>query len=273
MLRLFIILLSFVFIATSSSCVTGLDPVTAPNSKAKALNQILIEKNGCGPASLINAYRFGSPKWNAATKKINGDTDKEKFNFMVRYYGQIFSSHTRASMRWDTRSGINGLDLTDLANDFQTGRELALPKLKHTTHFIKSGGNHKTLLTTTHTHLTKSLQAGFPPLLSVKRFAQRGRLWRQVHGHYVVLYEITGTLPPNANSFKIKYIDPWGGKIKTGTIKIPKKAFFAINSAEKKPQFRESPTLIVDFPQSSLGRHLVNNNEKSSTVLTASITP
>ncbi len=273
MLRLSVIALYFAIVATSSSCSTLQGPVIAPNTEANALNQIPIQKNGCGPASLINAYRFGSTKWNMATEKIVGDTDKEKFNFMVRYYGKIFSNYARASHRWDARSGINGLDLTDLANDFQTRRKLSLPKLKHTTHFIKDKGGHTALLTSTHKHLRKSLLNGFPPLISIKRFAQRGSLWRQVHGHFVVLYEIPGTLPPGATSFEIKYIDPWGGNIKTGTVKIPEKAFFAVNNAERKPTFKKSPTLTVDFPQSSLGSHLVKKNESSATVLAASITP
>jgi len=271
--RLSVILLYFLITTVSSSCSSVKGPLIVPNPGAKAINQISIQKYGCGPASLINAYRFGSPKWNTATTKIVGNTDKEQFDFMVRYYGKIFSRHARASMRWDARSGINGLDLTDLANDFQERRKLSLPKLKHTTHFVKEKKDHKTLLTNTHKHLTKSLQKGFPPLISVKRFAQKGSRWRQVHGHFVVLHQIPGTLPPNATSFEIKYIDPWGGKIKTGTIKIPEKAFFAINNADKKPTFRKSPTLSVDFPQSSLGKNLVKKNESSATILAASITP
>ncbi|MGJ8655075.1 MAG: hypothetical protein ACSHX6_01390 [Akkermansiaceae bacterium] len=273
MLRLSVILLYFSIVTTSSSCSTVQGPLIAPNPEAKALNQIYIQKNGCGPASLINAYRFGSAKWNAATQKIVGDTDKEQFDFLVRYYGKIFSRYARASMRYDARSGINGLDLTDLANDFQTRRKLSLPKLKHTTHFLKPDKDHTALLTNTHKHLVKSLQKGFPPLISVKRFAQRGSRWRQVHGHFVVLYEIPGTLPPGATSFEVKYIDPWGGRIKTGTIKIPETAFFAVNSAAQKPTFRKSPTLTVDFPQSSLGKNLVKKNERSATILASSITP
>lgn len=273
MLRLSVILLYLAIATTSSSCSTSLGPVITPKPDAKALNQVSIHKYGCGPASIINAYRFGSPKWNTALSKIVGETDKEKFNFLVRYYGRKFSRNARASMRWDDRSGINGLDLTDLANDFQTRRKLTLPKLKHTTHFVKSTDAHKQLLFDTHKHLTKSLRAGYPPVMSIKRFAQRGSLWRQVHGHFVVLYEIPGSLPLNATSFEIKYIDPWGGKILTGTIKIPEKAFYAVNNAAKKPTFRKSPTLVVDFPQSSLGRRLVKKNERSATVLAASITP
>jgi hypothetical protein len=273
MLRLSVILLYFAIAITSSSCGIAQGPVIAPNQEAKSFNQISIQKNGCGPASLITAYRFGSPKWNIATKSIVGDTDKEQFDFMVRYYGRIFSRYARARLRWDARSGINSLDLTDLANDFQTRRKLALPKLKHTTHFIKSEQRHQALLSATHKHLAKSLKSGFPALISVKRFAQRGSRWRQVHGHFVVLYEIPGSLPFGATSFEIKYIDPWGGKIKTGTVKIPQKAFFAVNYADKKPSFRKSPTLIVDFPQSGLGRHLVKKNERSATILAASITP
>ncbi len=273
MLRLSVILIHLLIISTSISCTNTKGPVIAPNTKAKAINQISIQKYGCGPASLINAYRFGSPKWNTATTKIVGNTDKEQFDFLVKYYGKIFSRYARASMRWDSRSGINGLDLTDLANDFQTRRKLSLPKLKHTTHFIKPKTDHSTLLKNTHKHLVKSLKKGFPPLISVKRFAQQGTRWRQVHGHFVVLYEIQGSIPKKATSFEIKYIDPWGGKIKTGTIKIPQTAFFAVNNAEQKPTFRKSPTLTVDFPDSRLGKHLVRKNEKSATILASSITP
>jgi len=285
MLRFSIIFLLLVIVTISNSCSNAQKPVisssssnaqrpvTAPTPEARALNQISIQRYGCGPASLINAYRFGSAKWNTATHKIVGDTDKEQFDFIVKYYGKIFSRYAHNSMRWDARSGINGLDLADLANDFQTRRKLTLPELKHTTHFIKSKEGHKALLTVTHKHLTKSLHSGFPPIISIKRFAQRGSLWRQVHGHFVVLYEIPSSLPPEATSFEIKYIDPSGGKIKSGTIKIPEKVFFAINNAKRKTLFRKYPTLIVDFPQSPLGRHLVKKNERSATILAASITP
>lgn len=178
MIRYIVITLYLAIVATSSSCNNQQGPVIAPKSTAKAINQIPIEKNGCGPASLINAYRFGSPRWNAATDKIEGKTDKEKFEFMVKYYGRIFSSYARATQRWDDRSGINSLDLTDMANDFQTRRKLRLPKLRHTTHFVKDKENHQKLLISTHKHLRKSLQSGFPPLISIKRFAQRGSRWR-----------------------------------------------------------------------------------------------
>lgn len=273
MIRYIVITLYFTIVATSSSCNNQQGPVIVPKSTAKAINQIPIQKNGCGPASLINAYRFGSPRWNAATEKIEGDTDKEKFDFMVKYYGRIFSSYARATQRWDDRSGINSLDLTDMANDFQTRRKLRLPKLKHATHFIKYKENHQKLLISTHKHLKKSLQSGFPPLISIKRFAQRGSRWRQVYGHFIVLYEIPSTLAPGATSFRIRYIDPWGGGIKQGTVKIPEKTFFAVNYAAKKPSFKKSPTLTVDFPQSTLGRNLVKKNERSATILAASITP
>lgn len=255
------------------SCTSPSSPIVTPTPNAKVINQIPIQKNGCGPASLINAYRSASPKWSKATEKIVGNTDKEQFDFMVKYYGKIFSRHAHASQRWDARQGINGLDLTDLANDFQSRRKLSLPKLKHTTHFINAQSGYELLLEDTHKHLKKSLKAGFPAILSLKRFAQRGSRWRQVHGHFVTLYQIPSSIPYGAKSFEIKYIDPWGGSIKTGSIKIPEKTFYAVDNSAKKLTFRKSPTLVVDFPESNLGKHLLKSNERSATILAASITP
>jgi len=221
------------------SCTSPSSPIVTPTPNAKVINQIPIQKNGCGPASLINAYRSASPKWSKATEKIIGNTDKEQFDFMVKYYGKIFSR----------------------------------PKLKHTTHFINAQSGYELLLEDTHKHLKKSLKAGFPAILSLKRFAQRGSRWRQVHGHFVTLYQIPSSIPYGAKSFEIKYIDPWGGSIKTGSIKIPEKTFYAVDNSAKKLTFRKSPTLVVDFPESNLGKHLLKSNERSATILAASITP
>ncbi len=273
MIRLLIFILSFALVATSSSCVGVKGSMSVPNAEAKAINQISIHKMGCGPASLINAYRCAGTQWNPARNVLQKGSDKEQFDFMVKYYGRVYSRYAHAAMRWDDSNGINGPDLTDLANDFQKRNKLSLPKLTHITHFIKSEQGEQALLRATHKHLVHSLKEGFPPILSVKRVAQRDSRWRQVHGHFVVLYEIPGSLPRDATSFKIKYIDPWGGKIKSGTILISQKSFYAADNAAQKPTLQKSPTLAIDFPYSNLGRHLVKSKERSATILAASITP
>ena len=271
MIKLLVVLLYSIIISSLSSCTSIHRPVVAPNLQAKGLNQIPVHKNGCGPASLITAYRFGSLKWNKALKHIPGKTDKEKFDHLVKNHGKVFSKHLSLQRRFDDKHGINIVDLTDLANDFQAKQQLQLPKLKYHSHFLKGKMDHNQLLKKTHTHLTKSLAQGFPPILSIKTFAQVGSRWTQVHGHFVVLYQIPKKLPDDAKSFEVKYIDPWGGNIKTGFIKLPEKAFYATNVATKKLVPKRSPLLEVDFPDSLLGSQTLKSNQRHATTIAFSI--
>lgn len=274
MFKIVIPVLYFAIISSLSSCTSYEGPVTVPNLEATGINQIPIHRNGCGPASLISSYRFGSKKWNTAHDHIAGETDKEKFNSLVARYGKVFSKHLRAQRRFDDKHGINVVDLTDLANDFQTRNKLHLPKLKYNSHFLKGKSTHLDLLEQTHKQLTKSLKKGFPPLLSLKTFAHVGSRWTQIHGHFVVLYEIPNKLEEGSNSFEVKYIDPWGGKIRTGTIKVPapNTSFYAVNIATKKLVPKRSPLLIIDFPDSLLGTRNLKPNQRHATTLAFSIT-
>lgn len=255
-------------------------PVTVPTPQAKAIDQKIINNNGCGPTSLMNAYQFGSPTWNTGYQKLGqkpNATNKQKFNDLVNRFGIHISRHN-GMIRWDKRSGISALDLSDMANDFQRARATNLPALKVTTHFNPVGEANSTLLQNVHKKLRTSTLKGFPPIITIKRFAQRSLgghlIWKQVHGHFIVLHEIPGKIPPDATSFQIKYIDPWGGRILTGTVKIPQQTFYAIDSTiTNNPQFRKSPSLVVDFPNSSLGKHLIRKGERNVTILASSITP
>ncbi len=274
MLRLSVISLYFTIISSLSSCTTYDSPVTSKNYATKALNQIPIQRNGCGPASLINAYRFGSPKWNTALERLPGTTDEQRFNNLVNRYGTgVFSSHLRAQKRYDPKLGINIIDLTDLANHFQSDRKLNLPELKYNSLFLSGEMDHEKLLKKAHKQLVKSLKDGFPPLLSLKTFANNKSRWTQIYGHFVTLHEMPITLPAGATSFEVKYIDPWGGRLKTGIIKIPEKSFYATDLSVKKQTFLKSPTLEIDFPDSHLGLNLLKPNQASATILAFSITP
>jgi len=271
MIKLPFVLLYFAIVSSLSSCTNQNTTITAPKFDSKGVNQIPIHKNGCGPASLISAYRFGSEKWQKALEKIVGDTDEEKFNDLIKKHGNIFSQHLHLQRRFSDKHGINIVDLTDLANDFHTKHNLQLPELAYNSHFLKGKMDHAELLEKTHKALKKSLNKGFPPLLSLKTFAQKGSRWTQIHGHFVVLLEIPGSLEKDAKSFNIKYMDPWGGKILTGSIKLPEKSFFATNIATKKWEPRRSPLLEVDFPDSPLGKWLLKPNQRFATTLAFSI--
>jgi len=277
-LRIVIASLTLAFTSCAPTIPDG--PVVAPTAQAKAVDQIAIDKNGCGPTSLMNAYRFGSPAWHIGYEKLAGKpdaTDKQKFKDLVNRFGIHISRHN-GMVRWDKRNGISTLDLCDMANDFQRSRGTNLPKLKVNTHFNPVGEASTALLQDVHKKLRNSMLKGFPPIMTIKRYAHRSlgdyMIWKQIHGHFVVLHEIPGKLAPDAKSFQIKYVDPWGGRILSGTVKIPEQSFYAIDSTlSKNLKFRKSPTLVVEFPSSRLGRHLLRKGERNVTMLASSITP
>jgi hypothetical protein len=64
-------------------------------------------------------------------------------------------------------------------------------------------------------------------------------------------------LEKNARSFPVSYIDPWGGKIRQGTIAIPDHAVLADSAAR-------SPCLEAVFPQAAVGNQLILPGEPTA---------
>lgn len=248
------------------------DVIRVPNPDAKAINQAHIDKNGCGPVSLLNAYEFSSDRWRNTTSKIPGDTQEKRFNYITRKYGGKLSRHIQGRIRWDERRGINSLDLLDCMNDFHAHAKL--PKVRMESLFLEGEEDHTALLMRTHKIFKKSIEQGLPPIIDLRRFAKKrtegGYFWRGVFGHFVVVYEIPKTLPKNATSMEIKYIDPWGGAIRTGTLVTPKGNFFA-NDLNQNSGFKlkRTPCLEANFPGCSVGRNLLKPGEENVLILSA----
>jgi len=247
--------------AGSINCIGIQGPVRAPNPVAKAVNQNTIHKNGCGIASLINAYRFATPKWKQATRKIVGNTDREQFNYIAKNYGAVRSRYTPATRRWESSSGISSVDLVDLANDFQHKQNIPLPNLRLTTYYKQPNETYTALLKRTHRQLRSDLKSGFPPIISIKHLISN-----KIEGHIVILYEIPSSIPNNASSFPIKYIDPLGGIIKSGIIKVPGNPRTFSKLKQSKPR-----TLTMHLPQSNMAKK--DQNTGDNIVLSSSIAP
>ena len=272
------ILMALALSTIVTSCASpSQGPSIVPTPNAKSVNQIPIHKQGCGPTALLNAYHFGSPQWNMALNKLHGNTDKAKFKDLVDHFGRRLSRHTHATIRWSNTTGINTPDLVDLANDFQRARKLNAPQLKLRSLFSKDKETHPQLLRRTHRIFKQSLAKGFPPIISIKRYAYNPYsdfpIWRQYYGHFVVIYQVPDFIPAQATSFTVKYIDPWGGKIKSGEIMIPKIGFFALDTTAGNAKMRRSPTLAIKFPQTPLGKKLLGKNFRTTTILSSTITP
>lgn len=238
----------------------------APTPSAAPANQLVVSGNACGPAALLNAFRFGNSDWQRASDAIHGKTDRERILTIIREIGMRPSKHVPGRPRW-SRSGISLADLRDMAAEMTTGK--FLPHISEEVFFLKPGESPHKLLRRVHQRLEHSLAKGLPPILSIRRHALRqsgqgSPQWVIIDAHFVTLSSIPRKLDKHAASFPVSYIDPWGGRIRSGTIAIP--APGVLPDPAGKPSCLEA-----NFPDSPVGSKLVRKGEKSVIVLSAGI--
>lgn len=238
----------------------------APNPSAAPVNQLSVAGNACGPAALLNAFRFGNADWQRAAGGIAGDTDKERMLSIIREVGMRPSAHIKGRPRW-SRKGVNLADLCDIANELTMGK--FLPKLTQEVLFRKPGESPEELLARVHRRLDTSLAKGLPPVISVRRYALRKQdgkppQWIALDAHFVTVFSIPGKLEKNSRAFPVTYIDPWGGKMRTGNIAISPRPLLAAQAAD-------SPCLEAVFPDSAVGKKLVRAGEPNALALAAAL--
>jgi hypothetical protein len=235
----------------------------APNPAAKPVNQLLVSGNACGPAALLNGFRFGSEDWQRASNAISGETDKQRIHTIIREYGMRPSKSITGRPRW-SRKGVNLADLCDIGNEIKQPH--FLPTLCQEVLFRTPRESQEQLLLRAQRRFGTSLERGFPPVVSLRRYALRGQEgkaaeWIVLDAHFITVTAVPRKLQAGARSFSVSYIDPWGGKIAQGSITIPNRGLLADVAGD-------SPCLEVVFPQASVGKKLVRPGEHS--VLTIS---
>jgi hypothetical protein len=256
---MFRLLASSAFLASGLWASAASPLLEAPNPKATPANQLVVSGNACGPTALLNSFHFANPAWQRASNAISGETDKQRIYTIIREYGMRPSAHLKERPRW-SKAGVNLADLCDIANEMTRGH--FLPLVSQEVMFRKPGEISAKLLKRVHSRLGTSLEKGFPPLVSLRRFVKRGGSWVAIDAHFVTVTTIPRKLDKNASSFSISYVDPWGGKICQGNLAVPDRAILADAPAD-------SPCLDADFPQASVGKRNVRKGEPTALTLAA----
>ncbi len=231
---------------------------TQPPPDARAINQLAVSGNACGPAALINSIRFSSDRWQTATRVIDGETDRGQLFTIIRRHGMRPSTHLGGRPRW-SRSGVNVIDLTDIANEIT--HSTGLPTIHHEILVARPAESPAHQLRRTHRHLESSLARGLPPILSIRRFVLRTNPdgtaeWTTIDAHFITITHIPRRLPRDATSFAIQYIDPWGAHHRHGEIHLANPTLTAIPFPEAR------------LPNANVGKDQLRPGE--STVLAAS---
>lgn len=222
------------------ACAPAPTDLLAESSGERPFDQLDLARNACGPAALLNAWRFGNPRWRTLAENPPGSTDRERIRSIARGPAMRESSSLPGRARW-SRNGINLLDLRDVANEISQPE--GLPRIFHETFFLKPAETQQSLLARVHKQIAKSLSSGFPPLLSIRHYEKRGETWQANRGHFVTVTAISRIA---GNSFQVKYIDPLGGKFCTGEIRIGNTPFLGEIS-------RRNPNLEAILPETKIG--------------------
>ncbi len=238
----------------------------APNSGAVPFDQLAVSGNACGPAALLNAFRFGDKNWQQAVNVAAGDTDKARLLTVIRTWGLLPSNSLAGRKRW-SRHGINADDLLDVANEM--ARVRFLPQMKCEVLMTTPGETPQELLRRTHSRLSTSLAKGLPPIISIRRIAHRkasGKApeWIVLQGHFVTVTRIPAKLDRDATGFDLTYLDPWGGRRATGRLALSNQAFVVAPGAP-------SPCLEAAFPQADVGKKQTRAGETTLLTLAAGI--
>jgi len=249
----------------------------APNlENTKAVNQRKAGHNACGPACLLDAYQSAGPRWQKSLRPyVRLKSDKEKIQLLIRRHGLKRSLKFSNQIRWHRNKGVNIADLGAMANEMRRG--FSLQKIQHEVFFRKEKEDHQQLLKRVHRSFRKSLKAGFPPIISIRRTANRklprggGRMWLTLQGHFVVITGFPQKLSPDADSFEVSYRDPWTGRDLRGTVRIPKESFWASPTIGQTDKIFENPTLVADFPYSRIGIKKVRKGERHALTLSSGV--
>lgn len=230
----------------------------AANPTAVPVNQLTVAGNACGPAALLNAFRFGNADWQRASNAITGKNDRERVLTVIREIGMRPSASVPGRPRW-SRRGVNVADLRDMANEMTSGHWL--PQVSEEICYIKSRETSEELLGRFHRRLQTSLAKGLPPILSLRRHALRvqsgqAAQWTSIDAHFITVITVPSRLEKSARSFSIRYIDPWGGRFCEGEIRIPAETVMPDGKGR-------SSCLEAIFPQTSLGEKLVHRGEST----------
>jgi hypothetical protein len=240
--------------------------IEAPNPSAAPVNQLVVSGNACGPAALLNAFRFGNGHWQRASNAVTGNNDRERILTIIREIGMRPSRHVPGRPRW-SRRGVGVADLRDMADEMADGHYL--PQLKEDVFFLGSREVPEKLLRRAHRRLENSLARGFPPVISIRRHALRRQSgdppqWAAIDAHFVTLTAIPRKLDKDARSFPVRYIDPWGGRACEGWIRIPEGAVLTDSNGR-------TSCLEALFPETSVGLKLLRPGEPSIVVCAAAI--
>lgn len=230
---------------------------------AKIICQTIVPvKGACGPATFLNALRFGPPAFQDAFAGLPGDTDAEKLAGIIATHG----AQASAILPWNTLFGRKGGVWADDARRYLKSILGAHAERLLPTYFETTGKESPSeFLHRVHALLLSSLERGVPVITVIRGFAARKRddesfVWEAISGHFVLLVRVPRIINPGAQGFVFQFVEPGFGKLYEGYIYAETvRAFQALKESCMGYSFSETTEEYEPIPGSLQSSHWIKN--------------
>lgn len=211
--KLFLVTLILLVQHILFSCTSSNDLV--PFKKEEAVDQLDYSTVSCGPASILNSFRFGNPERLKFYNSLKGDSGLDKLKNLIEKYFQGKSDYYKSSDVID-EEGVRSLDLLKRTNNILEGSGIREVNGCYLDRQPQETGRH--FVKRIARMLKGSLDKGVPIIAVVAAYSTKNERekmgWERVGGHFVVIRSIKIDPSKEVLSFDCNYIDPEGGCIR-----------------------------------------------------------
>lgn len=218
-----------------------------------------VPENSCAPASLLSCLRFGAAPLQRIYRQLPGDEATDKIAHLVEEYGGRPSVVDPAKTWFGADRGMFSEDILEMANAVLDAHGAAPLTGEYADR--AEGEPLAVHLRRVHAWLVHSLDAGVPPIISVRSFAVQHDAddfrWEGVASHAVLVTRVPRELAPNVRGFTFEFVEPSGATVEEGYVRIEEvRPYSAIRGSGDK-DFRwitGSPFLLVEAPVLDMGQ-------------------
>ena len=202
---------------------------TSAALRGQLVDQREFHPQACGPCAMYHALLFGGPTAREVLQSLPGNQPQDKVGHLIRTYGALPSTmrvakpmlHERG-MHWQDAGVLMNAVLHD-----HGGPTLASGYLQR-----EPDDDHLTHLRKVHRLLAASLEAGWPPVISLRGYVARhdarrgGVVWQDGRSHYVALIELGDLAHDEDSGFMFRYIESFRAGRQQGFVHIERQRDF-----------------------------------------------
>jgi hypothetical protein len=186
----------------------------------------------CGPCAIFNAFQFGSASLTNLAWSLPGATPAQKVRNLISMYGGRSSSLAPDEPRYLEDGGMWDEDVAPFINDWLREGGSG-PRVHGERLLLKRRETPQEQLKRVYSELSRSLAAGFPPVVNLQSYAADGNSahsnWNWLDGHFVTVVAVQDPLP-NDGGFSIWVADSQSGHVLQVSVCAGNMPFRAITS-------------------------------------------